>query len=73
VLLILSLYRTALKSQRLDAKVLLFALASILLVDSLINSPLWSSRESQFFAYLIGLLVSMSFQILASPKPTIRQ
>jgi len=66
VLLILSLYRTALKSQRLDAKVLLSALATILLIDSLINTPFWSSRESQFFAYLIGLLVSMSQQ---SPSP----
>lgn len=60
ILLILSLYRTALKSPNLDAKVLLCALASILLVDSLFNSPLFSSRESQFFAFMIGLLVSMS-------------
>jgi O-antigen ligase len=58
-LLILMLYRTALRSPDRDAKVFLFALASILLFDSLINSPFYSSRESQFFAYMLALLVSM--------------
>lgn len=58
-LLILMIYRTALRSPDRDAKVLLFALASILLFDSLINSPFYSSRESQFFAYMLALLVSM--------------
>ena len=57
--LILTLYRTALKSGNFESKVLLFSLASMLLVDSLFNSPLFSSRESQFFIYIISLLVSM--------------
>ena len=60
VLLILSLYHAALKSPNSEAKLLLFSLTSILLVDSLFNSPLFSSRESQFFAYMIALFVSMS-------------
>lgn len=60
VLLILSLYHAALKSPNPEAKLLLFSITSILLVDSLFNSPLFSSRESQFFLYMIALLVSMS-------------
>ena len=60
IFLIFSLYRIALKSPKLEAKLLLCALASILMVDSLFNTPLFSSRESQFFAYMIALLVSMS-------------
>ena len=60
VLLLLSLYRAALKSPKVEAKLLLFSITSILLVNSLFNSPLFSSRESQFFAYMLALLVSMS-------------
>jgi len=60
VLFLFSLYRAALKSPNTDAKLLLFSITSILLVDSLFNSPLFSSRESQFFAYMLALLVSMS-------------
>ena len=59
-LLFVMLYRTALRSPSRDAKVLLVALTSILFFDSLINSPLFSSRESQFFAYMLALLVSMA-------------
>jgi O-antigen ligase len=59
-ILILILYRTALKSTNTDAKKLLFSITSILLVDSFFNSPLFSSRESQFFIYMLALLVSMS-------------
>lgn len=62
VLLLLSLYRAALKSPNVEAKLLLFSITSILLVNSLFNSPLFSSRESQFFAYMLALLVSMSQQ-----------
>lgn len=60
VFLLLSLYRAALKSPNAEAKLLLCSVTSILLVDSLFNSPLFSSRESQFFAYILALLVSMS-------------
>ena len=59
VLLLFSLYHTALRSSNRDAKIWLSALTSILLVDSLFNSPFYSSRESQFFGYMIALLVSM--------------
>lgn len=59
--LIISLYYTAFKSPRQDAKIFLYCLASILLVDSLFNTPFYSSRESDFFSYMIGLLVSMSY------------
>lgn len=60
VLLILSLYHAALKSDNTETKFLLFSITSILLVDSLFNSPLFSSRESQFFICMISLLVCMS-------------
>lgn len=59
-LLIGGLYRTAWRSHHPVARPMLAVLASLLLADSLINSPLWSSRESQFFMYLAGLLISMA-------------
>jgi len=59
IFLLFSLYRTAMKSPDLEARFLLCTLASILMVDSLFNSPLFSSRESEFFVYMIALLVSM--------------
>ena len=59
IIFIFSLYNTALKSSNLEAKLLLCTLASILLVDGLFNSPLFSSRESEFFVYMIALLVAM--------------
>jgi hypothetical protein len=30
------------------------------LINSLINSPLYSSRESQFFAFMVALLLAMN-------------
>jgi O-antigen ligase len=57
--LLFSLYRTASKSKNSEAKLLLFSLISILIADSMINSPLFSSRESHFFLYLMALLVPM--------------
>ncbi len=68
VMLILGLYHTAAKSVSKEGQILLCALASILLVDSLFNSPLFSSRESQFFAYMIGLLVSMNPRASSAPE-----
>jgi O-antigen ligase len=55
-----SMYLTAYRSPNISGKTLLAVLASMLLVNSLINSPLWSSRESQFFMYMLGLLVAMA-------------
>jgi O-antigen ligase len=60
VALLLSLYRVAMRSDHAQAKVLLVSLTSILLGDSMINSPLFSSRESHFFLFMMALLVAMN-------------
>ncbi len=60
--LLLSLYRTALKSKQPQAKILLAALTSILVMDSLFNTPLFSSIESHFFLYMMALLVAMNIR-----------
>jgi O-antigen ligase len=59
VALLLSLYRVASRSENAQAKLLLTSLTSILVIDSMINTPLYSSRESHFFLYMIALLVAM--------------
>ena len=59
VFLLLSLFYTALRSRNRDAAIWLWTLTCILLVDSLFNSPFFSSRENQFFGYMIALFVSM--------------
>ncbi len=58
--LLMSLYRLAMRSDQAQPKVLLVSLTSILLVDSMINSPLFSSRESHFFLFMMALLVAMN-------------
>lgn len=58
--LLVSLYRVAKSSAHPQAKLLLVALTSILVVDSMINTPLFSSRESHFFLFLMALLVTMN-------------
>lgn len=50
----------ALKAKDRQTRVLLAALASLLLVNSTINSPLWSARESHFFFYMLALLAAMA-------------
>ena len=59
--LIFSLFRAALGAPTKMPRVVLACLASILMVNSMINSPLWSSIESQFFMFMTGLLVSMAW------------
>lgn len=68
--LVVSLFVLAWRSQAPSgSRVLLFCFACLCLVDSLINSPLFSSRESQFFAYMAALLVSMNTgQIAATTR-----
>jgi O-antigen ligase len=67
--LILSLFRAALGAPTKMPRVVLACLASILMVNSMINSPLWSSIESQFFMFMTGLLVSMAWPRTAiNPK-----
>jgi O-antigen ligase len=60
VTLLVSLYRLAKLSDQVQGKVLLISLTSILVMDSMINSPLFSSRESHFFLYMMALLISMN-------------
>jgi O-antigen ligase len=58
---VIGLFVTALRSQAgTSTRVLLVALATLLLINSLINSPLYSSRESQFFAFMTALLLAMN-------------
>ena len=61
--LILSLFRLAFQARNSKPGMQLIAFTSILFADSMINSPLWSSRESQFFCFLMALLVCMCNQI----------
>ncbi len=63
IALLASLYRVAMRSDHAQGKVLLVSFTSILLVDSMINSPLFSSRESHFFLFMMALLVAMNHKI----------
>lgn len=58
--LFVAMFIAAKKSGNSEARGLLFALTAILLVDSLINSPFFSSRESQFFSYMIALMLALN-------------
>jgi O-antigen ligase len=62
VALLASLYRVAWRSNQPQAKVRLTALTSILIVDGMVNTPLYSSIESHFFLYMMALLVAMNRQ-----------
>jgi O-antigen ligase len=62
VALIASLFVAAHRSQDKSAKTLLYALASILAMDSLFNSPMFSAKEAEFFLYMMALLVPMCRQ-----------
>lgn len=58
---VVGLFVTAMRSRaRRSARVLLVVLGTLLLINSLINSPLYSSRESQFFAFMAALLIAMN-------------
>jgi O-antigen ligase len=59
ILLILSTARVAWRSQSQPHRLMLFGLLGALVSDSLINSPLFSARESHFFLYMLALLVVM--------------
>ena len=63
MMLLVSLYRLANHSDQSQGKVLLVSLTSILVIDSMINTPLFSSIESHFFLYMMALLVSMCHPI----------
>lgn len=58
---VMGLFLTAVRSRAAQSsRVLLVALATLLLFNSLINSPLYSSRESQFFIFMAALLLAMN-------------
>lgn len=54
--LLVSLYRLAKFSDQVQGKLLLVSLTSTLLMDSMINTPLFSSRESHFFFIHDGIV-----------------
>jgi O-antigen ligase len=60
IALILSAARVACRAQSQPHRLMLFGLLGALVSDSLINSALFSARESHFFLYLLALLVVMS-------------
>jgi O-antigen ligase len=58
---IVGLFVVALRSRANSfSRILLLALAVMLFINSFINSPLFSSRESQFFALMAALLIAMN-------------
>lgn len=59
VLLILSTAMVAWRAQSQPHRLMLLSLMGALVSDSLINSPLFSARESHFFLYMLALLVVM--------------
>ena len=59
IALIFSAARVAWRAQNQPHRLMLFGLLGALVSDSLINSPLFSARESHFFLYLLALLVVM--------------
>lgn len=65
VALIASLFWVAYRTNKPPARTLLYALASILSVNSLINSPMFSAKESEFFLYMMVLLTSICRQPLS--------
>lgn len=59
IALIFSAARVAWRAQSQPHRLMLFGLLGALTSDSLINSALFSARESHFFLYLLALLVVM--------------
>ena len=60
VAIIFYMFLLARRSSNRQASMLLAVLASLLMINSMINSPLWSARESHFFLYMLALMVAMS-------------
>lgn len=58
--LIISMVWLARRYTNRSSRTLLLGLTALLLVDSLFNSPLWSSRESHFFTFMLALLAARS-------------
>lgn len=60
LMLISYMYYLGYQNKNHASGILLIVLASILATNSLINSPLWSSRENHFFLYMLALLTAMA-------------
>ncbi len=66
---VVGLFVAALRSQAdPSARVLLVALTTLLFLNSLINSPIYSSRESQFFTFMAALLLAMNHVRANEPR-----
>ncbi len=63
ILMILMLVQAGRRSPDKSSAALMYGLVGILIADSLVNSPFFSSRESQFFAYMMGLMLSMNLPL----------
>lgn len=57
--LLTSLVMVALRSTHTEPRTLLLTLVVMLVADSMINSPLFSSRTAEFYLYMMVLLVAM--------------
>ncbi len=71
--LIAAMIRLALRDRETGSRTLLLGLAGLLIVDSLFNSPLWSSRESHFFIFMMALLAARSSLAARRDAPPLRQ
>jgi O-antigen ligase len=58
--LIASMVWLALRDKNLGSRTLLLGLTALLAVDSMVNSPLWSTRENHFFTFMLALLAAQS-------------
>lgn len=58
--LLASMVWLALRDKEPGSRTLLLGLAGLLAVDSLANSPLWSTRENHFFTFMLALLAARS-------------
>lgn len=66
--LILSMVWLALRDKDAHSRTMLLGFAGLLAVDSLFNSPLWSSRENHFFTIMMALLIARSGLALRREK-----
>jgi O-antigen ligase len=62
------MYLVARRSRSRLGRPLLLVLTTLMLLDSLVNSPLWSSRESQFFMYMLALFICIASNRGAPPR-----
>lgn len=60
IAILAAMIAVALRDKNPSSRTLLLGFTALLAVDSLINSPLWSSRESHFFILMMALLVAKS-------------